>query len=325
MQHPAILGLDIGGTLLKMGLVNQQGDLLCWDEKPYLAGNNYQALLHLGATMAEDLLRKARCSWQDIAGVGVGIAAFLDLPRGIVVEAVNLGWHDVPLRQDLEKLWSKPVYVDNDANVAALGEKWAGVGKGSDNLLCLTLGTGVGGGVVIGGNIYHGANGSAGEIGHLTVKRRRGHPCNCGKRGCLETEVSARAIVRETLARIKLIQSEQLQQEYQATGTLSGQSVIKQAIEGEPVCCKVIAQAGRVLGRALAEISYVLNPELIIIGGGLSIAGEILYSPLRAAYAANVLPCVGQATAIVAAQLGNKAGMIGAAKLTQGAAHQFKA
>lgn len=207
------------------------------------------------------------------------------------------------------------VMVDNDANAAALGEMWAGAGKGASNLLCLTIGTGIGGGVIVNGDIYHGANGSAGEVGHFTVKEQGGRICNCGKRGCLETEASATAIVLDALDKVTGMSSGPLKQEYDRTGTITTKLVLQLARQGEPACREIVAKAGHMLGNSLAEMCYLLNPEMIVIGGGVSYAGNMLFDPLLKAFKSAVLPRVGENTSIVAAKLGNRAGIIGAAWL----------
>lgn len=316
MKSAVYIGIDLGGTSVKMGLVDQQGQLLDTLESPTPVKEGYYSVLELFIQMAEQLLQENKYKWENISGVGIGVPALsIDLPKGVVVRAVNLGWYQVPLKEDLERRWNVTVMVDNDANAAALGEMWVGAGKGASNLLCLTIGTGIGGGVIINGDIYHGANGSAGEVGHFKVKEQGGRICNCGKRGCLETEASATAIVLDALDQVKGMSSGPLREEYDNTGTITAKSVIQLARQGEPACREIVAKVGCVLGNTLAQMCYMLNPEVIVIGGGVSCAGDILFEPLIKAYKSSVLPVVGENTSIVAAELGNRAGMIGAAWL----------
>lgn len=315
MKPLAYIGIDLGGTSIKMGLVDQLGNILYTLGSPTPVKAGYQHVLALFSQMAEQLLRKSDNEWENIIGVGVGVPAFLDLQKGIVVEAVNLGWYHVPLKEDLERLWTVPVIVENDANAAALGEMWNGAGKGASHLICLTLGTGIGGGVIINGDIYHGANGSAGEVGHIKVKHHGGRSCNCGRKGCLEAEASATAIVLDALEQAKGMSTGLLKEEYERSGTITAKSVVQLARQGDLVCKQIIINVGSVLGNALAQMCYLLNPEIILIGGGLSQAGKILFDPLIQAFNNEVLPRVAENTSIVPAKLGNQAGLTGAAWL----------
>ncbi|AFM40074.1 ROK family protein, putative glucokinase [Desulfosporosinus acidiphilus SJ4] len=310
-----IMGIDLGGTSIKLGLVNISGQIVQSLEWPTPKNKSYHEVIAAFERMSEQLLRESSYSWRDILGVGIGIPGFLDFSTGSVFEVVNLGWHQVPLKEELERIWDVPVLLENDANAAALGEMWTGAGKGASHIICLTIGTGIGGGVIINGDIYHGANGSAGEIGHITVKEQGGRPCNCGKKGCLETEASATAIVLKTLEQVKGA-SGLLKEEYAKQGnSITAKSVVELAKLGDPTCQTIIADAGTVLGKALANMCYLLNPELIVIGGGISYAGEILFKPLTESFRNFALPRVRENTSIVQAKLGNQAGIVGAASL----------
>jgi glucokinase len=315
MKPSVYIGIDLGGTSIKMGLVDQLGNILYTLESPTPVKAGYHQVLAVFSQMAEQLLRKNQYEWENIVGVGIGVPAFLDLQRGIVVEAVNLGWHHVPLKEDLERLWTVPVMVDNDANAAALGEMWNGAGKGASHLICLTLGTGIGGGVIINGDIYHGANGSAGEVGHITVKHQGGRNCNCGRKGCLETEASATAIVLDALEQVNGMSTGPLKEEYDRSGTITAKSVVKLARQGDSVCKEIIIKVACIMGSSLAQMCYLLNPEIIVIGGGVAQAGKILFAPLIQAFNNAVLPRVAENTSIVPAKLGNLAGLTGAAWL----------
>jgi len=315
MKPSVYIGIDLGGTSIKMGLVDQLGHILYTLERPTSVKAGYHQILVDFSQMAEELCRESHYIWEDIVGVGVGVPAFLDLPKGIVVEAVNLGWYDVPLKENLERLWTVPVIVDNDANAAALGEMWNGAGKGALHLICLTLGTGIGGGIIINGDIYQGANGCAGEVGHMTVKHHNGRHCNCGRKGCLETEASATAIVLDALEQVKGMSAGSLKEEYDKTGTMTAKSVVQLAQHGDSVCKEIIVKVGCTLGNALAQMCFLLNPEMIVIGGGVAQAGKILFDPMIEAFNKAVLPRVAENTSIVPAKLGNQAGVTGAAWL----------
>lgn len=314
-MKPAIIGIDVGGTSIKMGLIDHEGHILHTLESPTPVNAGYPKVLDVMNQMAEQLMREKAWDWDNISGVGMGVPAFLDLSKGIVIEAVNLGWHQVPLKEELERLWNVPVVVDNDANAAALGEMWTGAGKGVSHLICLTLGTGIGGGVIINGDIYHGVNGSAGEVGHIRVREQGGITCNCGKQGCLETEASATAIALKALEQVTLISSGPLKEEYDRKGTITAKRVVELAKLGDETCRAILADAGTVLGKALANMCYLLNPEKIVIGGGIAYAGNLLFDPLLKAFYDSVLPRVAENTKIVAAKLGNQAGMVGSAWL----------
>ncbi len=323
MKPAAYIGIDLGGTSIKMGLIDQQGNILHSLQYPTPVKEGYAKVLSVFTQMAESLLRESGHQWRNIAGVGIGVPAFLDFQKGLVVEVVNLGWHKVSLQEDMGRIWNVPVVVENDANAAALGEMWTGAGKGVSQLLCLTLGTGIGGGVIINGEIYHGANGTAGEVGHMTLKAHGGRVCNCGRTGCLETEASATAIVLDALERVQGISAGPLQEEFARTGTLTAIAVIQLAQQGEPVCREIIAKVGAILGNSLADMCCLLNPEMIVIGGGVSQAGNILFDPLIKAFNSAVLPRAAENVVIVPAKLGNRAGMTGAAWLVHRQAQEI--
>lgn len=313
-----IIGIDLGGTSIKMGLVDRLGRIIRSIESPTpenTGNKGYLEVVEAFDKIAKQLLNDCAYHWENILGVGIGIPGFLDFPTGIVVEAVNLGWHHVPLRNVLEQLWNVPVLLENDANAAAIGEMWTGAGKGAQHLICLTIGTGIGGGVIINGDIYHGVNGSAGEIGHITVKFDGGRLCNCGKTGCLETEASATGIVLNALEKVKG-SSGLLKEEFLKQGNkLTAKSVVDLAKLGDSTCAGVIADAGTLIGTALANMCVLLNPEMIVIGGGIANAGELLFRPLTEAFQKFTMPRIRENTAIVPAKLGNQAGIVGAAWL----------
>ncbi|SFU91344.1 ROK family protein [Alicyclobacillus macrosporangiidus] len=301
-------GVDIGGTSVKAAIVDDGGRLVAQQAIPTEAGRGPADLC---LRLRETLRGMADACGMDpgvIRGAGVGVPAFLDLARGVVVEAINLGWREVPLAELLADVLGMPVSVDNDANLAALGEAWAGAGAGAHTVLCTTVGTGVGGGVVIGGRLHHGANGMAGEIGHMRVVREGGLLCNCGQTGCLETVASATAIVREA-------------RERQAAGMLppderiDGAADVARLARDHEAARRVLETAGRWLGFGLAQAAVVLNPDVIVIGGGVSKAGDLLLEPARAAFTESAQRLVAEATLLRLAKLGNGAGVVGAARL----------
>lgn len=310
------IGVDIGGTAIKAGVVDEAGHIVEKREVPTATHEGPDRVLERLVELITQLKAVAEASGAAVGGVGVGVPGpDLDVERGVVIRAVNLGWKNVPLRDRLiAGLPGLPVSVNNDANLAALGEAWVGGGKGAQHLLLITVGTGVGGGVVIGGRVYPGADSLAGEIGHVTVRPEGGHRCNCGKTGCLETEASATAIIREAREAARSGRSPHLAGILARNGVLTARDVVEAAQAGDEVAQALFAYAGRVLGLALANAANLLNPERIVVGGGVSHAGELLFVPLQEAYRAHALPAVAKRP-VVPAELGNDAGLIGAARL----------
>ncbi|WP_067927153.1 ROK family protein [Alicyclobacillus shizuokensis] len=299
-------GVDVGGTAVKTAVLNEDGVIIAKREFPTEAERGFEDLAQRLSRILDELRQEAGLTVEDVCGVGVGVPAFLD--GDVIREAVNLGWHNVPLRQYLEDALHKPVRVDNDANVAGLGEAWKGAGAGARTALCVTVGTGIGAGIVIDGKIYRGVNGSAGEIGHMVV-RPGGRLCNCGNHGCLETLASASALVREA----KRLQSVgELPDDLEIDGA---QPIFALAEAGNKVAAGIIWDAGHWLGYGLASTASVLNPDVIVVGGGVSKAGEELLRPVRAAFVEYSASRVHEAVEIRLASLGNDAGVVGAARL----------
>jgi glucokinase len=311
------IGIDLGGTAIKLAIVTEQGEIKYKAEEATPVSEGGDQALYKMNQMIEKGLIALQLKRQHVKGIGIGAPAFLDLEKGFVYSAVNLGWKDYALKDRLEEITKLPVIVDNDANAAALGEMWQGAGQGATNLLCITLGTGVGGGVIIHGQIYHGARGTSGEIGHYTVLAEEGYQCNCGKTGCLETIASATGIVRiamDALAEEKRNPST-LAQVLSENGRIEAKDVTNCAQEGDILSQHVLNQVGYYLGIALGNYAIVMNPEKIVIGGGVSKAGEVLFKPIREYYDKYALPLFTGRIEIVPASLGNDAGVIGAAWL----------
>lgn len=301
-------GIDIGGTRVKTAVVTAAGEILARTELPTLTEAGFADLVERINGALDDSLTAARLTRADVRGVGAGIAGFLDVDTGTVIEAVNIGWSNLPFVDLLERVMKLPVTIENDANVAALGEAWIGAGQGARSVLCATVGTGIGGGIVIEDRLYRGVSGMAGEIGHM-VLHREGPLCNCGHHGCLEVLASATAIVREAKVR-------------RSTGELPADAdilgaadVFQLAAEGHAAAQEVIQTAGEWLGYGLAVAATCLNPDVIVVGGGVSKAGESLMTPIRSAFARYALPLVGKPEDVRLAQLGNDAGVIGAARV----------
>lgn len=306
------IGLDVGGTTIKGGAVTEDGKIVYKEERSTEVEQGTTHMLDRMAQFAQDLTTLAGWSFEDVAGVGVGVPAFIDFSTGFVERAVNLGWENVELLQELKKRLGEHVAIalENDANAAGLGETWAGGGKGFADALCVTLGTGVGGGLLVDGKIVHGANGMAGEIGHITIDPQ-GRRCNCGRIGCLETISSATGILTAAQERVAAGELTTLREEE----NLSTRAVFQHAERGDRVAQEVLYYAIDRLGFALSNICCAMNPQVIVVGGGVSSAGEALLQPLKEAFARYALPRITAGTEIRLAELGNDAGVIGAALL----------
>lgn len=295
-ENALACGVDVGGTTIKLGLFDGHGSLLRRDSIPTDTSDHGAHILPQIARW----IRRQDIPLHQISGVGLGVPGPVRRD-GTVNRCVNLGWGVVPVAEVLfELLDGVPVRVANDANAAALGECWQGAGREMDSLLLVTLGTGVGGGLVLHGDVVAGAHGSAGEIGHMTVNPDETRLCTCGKRGCLEQYASAGGIVR-------LAQAAGLRVE-------SAKDVSDLAAWGNGTARAVLEKAGRLLGLALSYAACLVDVDGILIGGGVAAAGEWLLSPVRDAFCANVFHAASD-TKLALASLGNDAGLYGAARL----------
>lgn len=303
-------GVDIGGTTVKIGLFDKDGCVLDKWEIPTVKENDGSAIL---PDVSESILEKMKekgIDREDVAGVGVGAPGAVDADGMLTGGAVNLGWGKFNLIKVLNGYLDMPVKAANDANVAAFGEMWQGGGKGYDNLVMVTLGTGVGGGIIVNGEILSGATGGAGEFGHMHIEDEEEEACNCKNRGCLEQYASATGIVRLAKRRLEEDDTPSLLR----NGKLTAKSVFDAVKAGDAVAVEVAEQFGDYLGRGLAAVAAVVNPEIFVIGGGVSKAGEILFDYIRPAFLKYVFPPCGKAE-FALAKLGNDAGIYGAAGL----------
>ncbi|WP_217586708.1 ROK family glucokinase [Lentibacillus saliphilus] len=310
-----VAGVDIGGTSVKIGIINREGDIL---HKWSIPTNTDQV-----ETIIPDVWASIQTNMQMInlpiaklAGIGVGAPGFIDSKNGLVHEAVNIGWKNYNLTDHLSQLSGVPVFLENDANIAALGENWKGAGNGALNVIAITLGTGVGGGIISNGMIISGQNGTAGEIGHMTVNPS-GYLCNCGRKGCLETIVSATGIARQADAYQMAHPESLLAQRNRENGVLTAKDVFDLAQINDEGAQSIVDHTVDVLGFALANAAILLNPEKILIGGGVSKAGQPLIEGIKSAFQTYALPHVSDVCTIHLAQLGNDAGIIGGAFLVQ--------
>ena len=303
-------GIDIGGTTVKCGLFTTEGVLLeKWEIKTRTEENGKAILPDVAETILKKMEEKG-IEKTEVTGVGVGVPGPVVKEREVQV-AVNLHWGYTMLADDLEKLLDQiPVKVGNDANVAALGEMWRGGGQGFGNMVLVTLGTGVGGGVILGGKILTGATGAAGEIGHIHIEDKEGDACGCGNHGCLEQYASATGIVRLAKRRLEADTKDSVLRQ----GEVSAKTVFDAVKAGDEVACEIAEQFGQYLGKGLAAIAAVVNREAFVIGGGVSKAGDILCRYITKYYEKYAFHGCRDAQ-FKLATLGNDAGICGAAKL----------
>ncbi|MCM1044350.1 MAG: ROK family glucokinase [Candidatus Gastranaerophilales bacterium] len=303
-------GVDIGGTTVKMGLFDKDGILLDKWEIPTVTDNAGAAILPDVTASIEKRLKEKEITKDDVAGVGVGAPGAIDREGRLVRGAVNIGWGSLHLAKTMSEYLGLPVKVANDANVAALGEMWQGGGKGYSNLVAVTLGTGVGGGIIVDGQILAGTTGAGGEIGHIHIEDNEKEACNCGNRGCLEQYASATGIARLIRRRLERDDKESVLRQ----SRISPKTLFVALREGDPVAKEIAEQFGEYLGKGLAIVASVVNPEIFVIGGGVSKAGEILLEYIEPAFQKYAFePCRGAKFAL--ASLGNDAGIYGAAGL----------
>ena len=303
-------GVDVGGTTVKLGFFDETGNLLDKWEIPTRTQENGKYILPDVAKTILDKMKEQEVSRDEIVGVGIGAPGPIDA-KGTVYVAVNLGWGTFSLKNELQSLLNLPVEAGNDANVAALGEMWKGGGQGYSNVVAVTLGTGVGGGIIVDGKILSGATGAGGEIGHIHVKDGETERCNCGNYGCLEEYTSATGIVRLAKRRLALDDKPSV---LRGNDKISAKTVFDAVKGGDELAAEVAEQFGEILGKALAGIAAVVNPEIFVIGGGVSKAGPILLDYIQKNYTPYVF--AGSRGALFSlAPLGNDAGIYGAAKM----------
>ena len=303
-------GVDIGGTTIKMGFFETDGKLLDKWEIKTNTENKGENILSDIAKAVDNKLAQEGISKDDVQGIGVGVPGPVN-SKGVVNRCVNLGWGVLDIAAELSSLTSLEVKAGNDANVAALGEMWKGGAEGSSDVIMVTLGTGVGGGIIVDGKIVAGSNGAGGEIGHITVNKDEIEACNCGQYGCLEQYASATGIVR--MAKRKLAKTDDATT-LRNTEDLSAKLIFDEAKAGDAVAMGLVDELGEILGSALSNIACVSNPEVIVIGGGVSKAGDILIDTIKKHFVESCFH-VCRDTRFELASLGNDAGIYGCMKL----------
>ena len=313
MQH--YLGIDIGGTNIKIGIVSEQGQAVANDSFSTNADAPAQAAVDNIRQHAQQLAAKAGMPLETLAGAGIGCPGPLDLEKGIVNATPNLKqWDHVPLRDMISRATGLPAILENDANAAAFGEFWAGAGRGDTikHMVMVTLGTGIGSGIIEDGHIIHGLSGFAGEAGHLIIQPD-GRPCGCGQKGCIEAYASAANLGRIAQERAQSRPDSALAQTLKQKGRVSSKDVFEQATQGDPLAMELVEQTTNYLAIFCVNLCRVLDPQMIVFAGGMILAGDALFNPLRQAFARQTWKLVKEKVTIVPAELGNDAGFIGAA------------
>lgn len=314
------IGIDIGATNLKAGLADEDGALLVTRKTKAAKITDSASLAWTLYALCRDLCSDAGCAMEEVASVGVGCPGLVEIRSGTILYTCNLPLRSVPLRRLFHQLSSLPFYIENDANCAALAEYYAGAGRGSKRFITVTLGTGIGGGIIHNGKIFHGANGLAGEVGHMTIEMG-GEPCPCGRRGCWERYASATALKQQTAAALASYPDSILAQVVaENEGHVSGRSAFMALQRGCPVGRRVCESYITYLAEGIGNIINIFQPDTLAIGGGVSNEDErLLLFPLRERVAAMSLPTAQEKmTRIVRAELGDTAGLIGAALLGKG-------
>lgn len=305
-------GVDLGGTTVKIGLFQTDGRIVDKWEIPTRVENKGEAILPDIAEALKKKMEEKGLENSQVSGVGIGIPAPVD-EEGIVQNTANLGWGYKEVKREMEALTGMNVAAGNDANVAALGEMWLGAGMGQKNMIMVTLGTGVGGGIIVNGQALAGAHGAGGEIGHICVNPKETECCGCGKKGCLEQYASATGITR--LAKKRLAADDK-------NSALRGKEVNAKEVfdalkAGDEVAEEIVEEFGTYLGHAMANLAVVADPSVIVIGGGVSKAGEILLGYIEKYFKEKAF-FANKDIKFVLAKLGNDAGICGAAKLILG-------
>jgi len=309
-----VLGVDLGGTQIRAALVDMSGQIRTRSNALTQAEEGQEAVLdRIFQCVAQAMGSTPK---DQIRGIGIGAPGPLNPWTGVVEEAANLpGWHDVPLAHMVEERFELPTLLGNDANVAALAKRRFGAGQGTANLIYMTVSTGIGGGIIVDGELLLGAAGLAGEVGHQTIDVN-GPPCNCGNTGCLEVLAAGPAIARRTVERLRegatsvipdLVNGEMDQ--------VSAAVVSKAALEGDSLAVEMLRIAGFYIGVGIVNLIHLFNPELIVIGGGVSKAGDLLFDPIRSTVNERAMTSMQQGVRIVPAALGDDVGLLGAACL----------
>jgi glucokinase len=312
-KESPLLAIDLGGSKIVTALVSPKGEIIAREYIPTLAEEGTEVVIGRMLAAIDSVTSKANLPRSSFFNIAVAAAGAIDPEKGIVTASPNLpGWLDVPLKEIVEKATGLETFLINDASAAALGEHHFGAGRGVNNLIYITVSTGIGGGIIINGKLYTGVSGSAGEIGHMTIDVN-GPRCNCGNIGCLEVLASGTAVAREAQRLIgrgkKTIITELAEGEPQ---NITAQTVAAAAQKGDALALAIISKAATYLGIGLVNLVNIFNPEMIIIGGGMSRMGDMLLEPARQVVAERAFQLPAQRVRIVPSQLGDNAAVLGA-------------
>ncbi|MFC1911805.1 ROK family protein [Chloroflexota bacterium] len=309
-----VLTVDLGGTKILTALVSRNGEIMARGRCLTLADEGPTPVIGRLLSAVDSMLRLESLAPSEVDSISIAAAGAVDLDRGLVTLSPNLpGWHDVPLGEAVRERYGIKVFLVNDASAAALGEHHFGSGKRVTNLVFLTIGTGIGGGIIVNGKLYQGLSGSAGEIGHMTLDMN-GLRCACGNIGCLETLASGTAIAREARHRLKQGEKSALTDIMAGKiGNITAEEVGAAAGDGDSLALDIITRAGTYLGVGMVNLVNIFNPEMIVVGGGVARLAELLLEPARQAVWERAFPVSAKAVRIVAARLGEEAGIYGAA------------
>ncbi|MFJ1241544.1 glucose kinase GlcK [Bacillus amyloliquefaciens] len=307
MEDTWFAGIDLGGTTIKLAFINMYGEIQHkWEVPTDKSGNTITVTIAKALDQKLEELNKPK---RIVKWIGMGAPGPVEMATGMVYETTNMGWKNYPLKDHLEAETYIPAVIENDANIAALGEMWKGAGDGAKDVILVTLGTGVGGGIIVNGEIVHGKNGAGGEIGHICSIPEGGAPCNCGKSGCIETIASATGIVRIAKEKLAAVSDSSLLQ----VDDLTARDVFEAAKQQDKTALEVVDYVAKHLGLVLGNLASAMNPTKIVLGGGVSKAGEILRSKVEETFKITAFPRSAEAADISIAALGNDAGVIGGA------------
>ena len=308
------IGVDIGGTGIKTGIVSKDYKLIDKSSIPTDKSLDYKVIVKDIANQILSLIKKNNIDIADVRAIGIGCPGTIDSKNGIVNYANNLQWKEVPLAHQLTTILNKKVKVTNDANAAALGETKCGAGKNYNDTILITLGTGVGGGVVIDGKLFEGYQSKGAELGHMVI-RKDGEPCSCGRKGCLESYASATALIRQTKRAMEQDKNS-LMWKVASLDNVSGKTAFECAKKGDKTAQKVVNEYIEYLGEGIANFVNIFRPQAIMLGGGVCSQGDNLLNPLKKVVEKNSYGgALNPIPALLIATLGNDAGIIGAASL----------
>jgi glucokinase len=318
MSTPCYVGLDVGGTTMKAGVVADDGRPLSSVSVPTEAHKGQEHGLSQMCAAIRLAVAEARLDLTDVAAVGVATPGLMDIPAGMILDPPNLKpWRDVPVRRHVQETFGRPTAFQNDANAAAYGEYWAGAGRGLHSLVMFTLGTGVGGGIILGDRVLEGEHSHGAELGHIKIEMTKPRLCGCGRRGCLEAYASATAVVNRALEALAEVAPEERSrsplQRVMGWGELTARDVFEAAAAGDPLAGGIVEETAYYLAVGAMNLMHVIDPDVVVFGGGMIAAGEGFLERIRHHVRELAFPVPAERTQIRYAQLGADAGFIGAA------------